>query len=229
MQFVQLYTQAGNTALVNDSVLAKQAVNDAVREILYECAWNFTESAALPMTGGQSYYSLAALIPLIPLKIHYIKYTPAGAATSAQLLYPVTLEEMLELQAGQAQFAAVGNLSCFAIGGLDSLYLYPGPNTGDTIKIYYTQDFADMTVDSFVPLIIPDFLHYVIVWIAARNLAIITNPASVGEFEPLATAGLMKCKMYENTFRSRRIQSARVGRSGRAPHRFSDQYWTGDY
>lgn len=226
MQFSQLYTQAGNTALVNDPVLAKQSVNDAIRELIAECGLNFTQSAVVNLTGGTFQYSLTALLPLPPLKIHYITYTPAAINNVAlTMMSPASMQEVLELQLNQGSVS--GQVSYYAVGDFDALYLYPTPGAGDTCRFYYTADFADITSDSAVTALIPPHLHYCIVWVAARNLAIVTNAAMVGELQPLADLGIAKVQEYANRRRGTRPQRARVGYPRSRIIRDRSQYWTG--
>lgn len=226
MQFQQLYVQAGNTALVNDAVLAKQAVNDAIREIVAEGGFNFTESALIALTGGVYKYSLTTLLTLPPLKIHFVVYAPVTSpSTLSYRLLPTSMSQIVELQTNQN--VATGNVRLFGVGDFDAFYMYPTPGTGDQIRFYYSADFADITVDATVTPLVPPHLHYVIVYVAARNLAFVNNAAMVAEIEPLAQAGLAKVKEYANTRRATTPRIANVGYPQNRIIRDPSQYWSG--
>lgn len=225
MRFDQLYTQAGNTSLVNDVILGKQAVNDAIREIITEIGANFTESAALALTNNVFRYSLTTLLPLPPLKIHFVTYTSISSPQSASELMPVPMSQMLQLQG--IGNTAVGSVRTYAVGDFDAIYFYPTPVTGDTVRFYYTADFADITSDVAVTALVPPHLHYCIVYLAARNLAIINNAQMVAELEPLAQSGLSKVKEYANTRRATRPMRARVGNPRGFYVTDRSQYYTG--
>lgn len=227
MNFGSLYTQAGNTALVNDTNLAKAAVNDAIREIIIECAWSALWGGDVALTGGQWQYGWSQLgfASNPPLRVWYMKYSGGG---SQRVIPRVTVEEIIEMQAVAGNVGTTIGNACYAIAGLDGIFFQPTPSAGDTVQIYSSADFTDISLDATVPTQVPKHLHYVIVWIAARNLAIITNPASVNEFEPLVAMGLARCKQYANTWMGRRAQMARVGLPDGIPVRAESQYYTGD-
>lgn len=225
MIFSQLYTQSGNAALVNDSTLAKQAVNDAIEEITGECGLNFTESSAIALTGGTYQYVLSTLLPATPLKIHYIKYIPVGTNTITNVLNPVSVEELLSLQnAANAMFGS----GCFAVPDYNSLWFYPTPQTGDTCRIYYSAVVTDLVADGDIPTVIPARLHYCITYVAARNLAIVSNGSMVAELEPLAQLAIQKIRTDRNMYPSRRPQIARVGLPDIYVRSDRSQYWSGD-
>jgi hypothetical protein len=227
MQFSQLYTQAGNTALVNDSVLAKQAVNDAIRELIAECGLNFTESGLINLTANVGKYSLTTLLTVPPLKIWYVIYLPAGSTSTSALdmMTPASMQEVIELQLNSS--SSSGASTYYAIGDFDAFYIYPQAAAGDQVRFYYTSDFTDITVDATVTALIPPHLHYCIVWVAARNLAIVNNAQMVSELEPLAQAAIAKVQEYANRRRGTRPQKARVGYPRNRIISNRSQYWTG--
>lgn len=212
--------------MVNDATLAKQAVNDAIREIIAEGGLNFTESPLINLTGGVFKYSLTTLLTLAPLKIHFCVYAPVTApSTLSYPLLPMSMSQLVELQTNQN--VASGSVKAFAVGDFDAFYIYPTPGTGDQIRFYYSSDFADITADGTVTALIPPHLHYVIVYLAARNLAFVNNAQMVAEIEPLAQAGLAKIKEYANTRRATTPRIARVGYPANRIIRDRSQYWSG--
>jgi hypothetical protein len=225
VNFLQLYTQAGNASLVNDVPLAKQAVNDAIEEITAECAFNMTESALLNLTGGTYQYSFTTLIAAQPLKVHYVKYFPAGSNPISQVLMPITLEELLELQ---NNVGGVYGSGVFCVPDYDKLWLYPTPSAGDTCRLYYSAVVTDLVADGDVPVVIQPRLHYLITYVAARNLAIVNNAAMVAELEPLAQLAITKLRTDKNMYGSRRGMRARVGMPDTNIVRDRSQYYSGD-
>lgn len=226
MNFLQLYTQAGNASLVNDGPLAKQAVNDAIEEMVAECALNLSESPLTGLTAGTYKYFFSSMLPAMPLKVHYIKYFSQGTNPVSNVLNNITLEEFLELQDGSGSIWGAG---CFCVPEYDQLWLYPTPATGDTIRIYYSAVVADLVGDNDTPsAIIPARLHYLIVYVAARNLAIVNNAAMVAELEPLAQMAIAKLRTDRNLYGSRRPLAARVGLPSVRVQRDRSQFWSGD-
>jgi hypothetical protein len=226
VNFLQLYTQAGNASLVNDVPLAKQAVNDAIEEITAECAFNMTESALLTLTGGTYQYSFTTLIAAQPLKVHYIKYFPSGTNPISSVLGPVTLEQLLELQDNSG---AVWGAGCFCVPDYDKLWFYPTPGAGDQCRLYYSAVVTDLVADADIPTVIQPRMHYLITYIAARNLAIVNNAAMVQELEPLAQLAIAKLRTDKNLYGSRRPMSARVGLPDVRVVSDRSQYWSGDH
>lgn len=225
MNFLQLYTQAGNASLVNDVPLAKQAVNDAIEEITAECAFNLVESPLTNLTGGVYQYLFSSMLSAQPLKVHYIKYFPAGTNPITNVLSPVTLEELLELQDNSG---AIWGSGCFCVPDYDKLWFYPTPGAGDTCRIYYSGVVTDLVADADIPTFIQPRSHYLIVYVAARNLAIINNAAMVGELEPLAQMAIAKLRTDKNLYGSRRPLTARVGLPNVQVRRDRSQYFSGD-
>src|SRR5262245_32873335 len=136
MNFKQLYVISGNTALVNDTILAKQAVNDAIREIIAECSWNFIETAPQSLPGVQYDYPISYFLNRDPLKIHFVKYIFQSG--SAILLYPMAVEEVLALQADPN--INTGNTRTFAVAGRERILFYPTPASGDKAIFYLSDD-----------------------------------------------------------------------------------------
>jgi len=224
MNFSQLYIISGNTALVNDSVLAKQAVNDAIRELIKECGWNWIESPLTNLDAGIAFISLNAKLTPSPLKIHTVRYY-GSSATQGDVIEPVTMAEMLDLQAVSN---TIGDVAVYAVADTDKMFFYPTPKSGDTAKFYYSGNITDYTNDAAVPNEIPAHLHYCIIPIAARNLALVNNAQHVMEFEPLAMAAIAKCREHASLFKTRRTMRARVGYPRDRALAGNDRYWSGD-
>jgi len=230
MNFKQLYTQAGNASLVNDPALAKQAVNDAIREMIQECGWNYTKTPLTNLTSGVWEYPMTNWLPgtpgqeRLPLKVQYVMYFPAGQ--QGDMLNIATLQEVIERHWSSMGSSASDRV--YAIGDLNTMLFDPTPAAGDQIIMYYSADIDDYTNDTDIPKEVPSYLHRHIVFMAARNLAIVNNAQMVMELEPLAQLALTACRQFANLRKSRRPMRARVGSTRGGPRSDNSQYFTGD-
>lgn len=202
--FLQLKTRAQNLALSDDSTESGLAVNDALTDIVVACQLKVT-MATKTLTGGQSLYDLSADLGITDLgMLQYLEYLELGG-TFSYILEPTSADEILALNATNP----IGATRSYAFMGLDSIRLWPVPQqTGDSLKIYYSQTPTVLVADGDIPADIPSQWHWLIYIGAAARLADAT-----GEDQNLSNA--LDAKFMVGMDKFQKFMGRRQGRTAR--------------
>lgn len=177
--FAQLKTRAKNLALNDDDTEAGLHVNDALDEIVVGAQLKVTQ-VSKTLTQGQSVYDISSDWSISDFgALQYLEYLALGS-TYSYILEPIAADELLALNATNP----IGATRQYAFLGLDTIRLWPTPQTtGDTLKIYYAQNPADLVSSTDVPVDVPSQWHWLIAIAAAARLA-----DAVGEDQNLSNA-----------------------------------------
>lgn len=155
MAYPSTYTDLQNEVIAkirldstNDLQKAKDWINRVYRETCVE-----TEAlqtfATMALTASQNIYTLDTSIG----RIKQMYVTPVGS-TASYPLEPVSIEEMITLNAGTAASNPnTGGPNRYAVFGINDIQFYPTPTSADTVTIYYVKFPTALSAGTDVPAI----------------------------------------------------------------------------
>ncbi len=205
--FAQIKTRAQNLALASDDTEAGLVVNDALTDIVVGAQLKVTQ-VTKDLTAGTTVYDISTDFAITDFgALQYLEYAATGG-TSSYLLEPISADELLALNATNA----TGATRQYAFLGLDTIRLWPGPQTtGDDLKIYYAQTPTALSAASDTPTDIPSQWHWLVVIGAAARLA-----DAVGEDQSLSAS--LEAKFQGGMMNFQKFMTRRGGRTARRIH-----------
>lgn len=164
--YTQLQTRAQSQAFSENSTDAALFVNDVYRDVVRRAALN-PQSSVETLTGGDWQYSIASDFAISGLmSIEVVTGTSTGSAYS-WLLEPVSAETII----AKSTTTTTGQPREYALRGTDTFLVWPAPESGTSLTIYYQAAPTALSSGSDTPSLIPNEYHYVIQYGAAAMLA----------------------------------------------------------
>lgn len=156
----------------------KDWINQAYGEACMETE-AIQDFATLTLTASTSTYTLDS--SLLRVKAMYV--TPVGS-TQSRPLEPISIEELLELNAGTGGSQPnTGGPNRYAFFGLRDVQFYPTPASADTVTVYYVKSPTALSADSDLPLIPEPYATEILVNGACYKAAVFLKDPDAGLFQ----------------------------------------------
>jgi len=204
--YAQLKTRAQAQALTDNATDAALFVNDVYRDVVRRCGLNPQESVETLVASDWKYGIASDFAISGLLGIDVITATTTGAAYS-WLLEPTSPEAIIALNTT----STTGRPRQYAIRGTDTFLVYPAPDSGVSITIYYQAAPTALSADGDIPTLVPTEYHHVIQYGAAALLANEEGPELAVTLAQLYEQELVKLMGVKNRMSDSLGKRVKVG------------------